>query len=299
VVFRVDSLMSLWQPASDLSRVNRRAGSDSLTQVRPETATVLAAALDWSERSAGAFDPTVGPLVDVWGFYRERGTLPVPAALDSARALVGWQRVLFDPDARTVRLPLAGMRLDLGAIAKGSAVDLGVAALRQAGVPTAMVDLGGNVHAYGTPPEGPSWRVGVRDPRRTDRLLAVLALDSGAVATSGDYERFFVYDGVRYAHILDPRTGRPARGVAGISASARTGLEADVLSTVLFLLGPEAGCALVEEVAGAGAVWVVDPDPRGTERAPDILPGHVVMGGTLEQRVTWSGAGDGMRSCDN
>jgi len=298
-VFRVDTLMSLWRPASDLSAVNRRAGTDTLTVVDPETAAVLEAALDWAARSQGAFDPTVGPLVDVWGFYTDQGRLPPPSVLDAARALVGWTLVAFDPAARTVGLPLAGMRLDLGGIAKGWAVDRGVAALEEAGVPTAMVDLGGNVRVYGEPPERDHWRVGVRDPRRASQLLAVLEVAGGAVATSGDYERFFVHEGVRYAHILDPRTGTPARGVAGTTAVAATGLEADVLSTVLFLLGPAAGCGVLAEVPAAGAVWVADPDPTGAMADPRILPRHVVVSPRLAERLTWTGGGSGgdMRRC--
>ncbi|MEX0892279.1 MAG: FAD:protein FMN transferase [Gemmatimonadota bacterium] len=298
-VFRVDTLMSLWLPASDLSAVNRRAGTDTLTVVDPETAAVLQAALEWAARSDGAFDPTVGPLVDVWGFYTGQGRLPPPSVLDAARALVGWEQVAFDPADHTVRLPAAGMRLDLGGIAKGWAVDRCAAVLEEAGVPTAMVDLGGNVRAYGAPPARDHWRVGVRDPRRTSELLAVLEVTGGAVATSGDYERFFVHEGVRYAHILDPRTGTPARGTAGTTAVAATGLEADVLSTVLFLLGPVAGCRVLAEVAGAGAVWVADPDPAGATADPRILPRHVVVSPGLAERLTWMGGGSGgdMRRC--
>ena len=297
-VFRVDTLMSLWKPASDLSAVNRRAGTDSVTVVDPQTAQVLASALDWAERSGGAFDPTVGPLVDVWGFYGARGGLPPTAAADSALGLVAWSDVAFDPARRAVALPRAGMRLDLGAIAKGWAVDRAVEALRTAGVPSAMVDLGGNVRVHGPRPGGGPWQVGIRDPRRPDELLAVLALDSGAVATSGDYEQFFVVDGVRYAHILDARSGAPARGVAATTVRAASGMAADALSTVLFLLGPEAGCALLAGMPDAAALWLADPDPAGTLPAGEVLAVDAVGSDQLLEHLTWQRPGGGpARTC--
>lgn len=268
-VFRVDSLMSTYRPESELSAVNRRAGTDSLTRISHETAAVLTAALEYARASGGAFDVTVGPLVDVWGFYRPEGALPSPAALDSARALVGWETVEFDPARATVRLPRKGMRLDLGAIAKGYALDLSVAALREAGVQRGRVDLGGNLR-FLSRAGGDIWEVGLRDPRRPEEALAAIRLDSGAVATSGDYERFFVHEGVRYSHILDPRTGWPALGVASVSAFAPTGLASDALSTALFVLGPDRGCALAL-AAGVEALWVLDGGERDGEVV--ITPG--------------------------
>ncbi|HET7321443.1 MAG TPA: FAD:protein FMN transferase, partial [Longimicrobiaceae bacterium] len=199
VVQHVDSLMSNYRPESELSAVNRRAGTDSVTILSPETAEVLEAALHFAAASGGALDVTIGPVVDVWGFYRPRGSIPPPAALDSARALVGYRLVEYDPRTRAVRLPRSGMRLDFGAIAKGYAVDLAVDTLRALGVRRAMIDLGGNLRFLGSPIPG-GWRVGLRDPRANERTIAVVSIDSGAVATSGDYERFFIHDGVRYSH---------------------------------------------------------------------------------------------------
>ncbi len=259
-VFRVDTLMSVYKPESDLSVVNRRAGTDTVTVVDPETAYVLAEAVRFEELSGGALDVTVGPLVDAWGFYRHEGRIPPPAVLDSASALVGIQRLEWDPARRKVRLPRRGMRLDFGAIAKGYAVDQGIEALRSAGIRSGRVDLGGNLRVFGTPPNGGGWEVGLRDPRAPDEAFAVALLDSGAVATSGDYEQFFVHDDVRYSHIFDPRTGWPARGTAGGSVVAATALEADALSTALVVLGADAGCRLVSRLPGVDAVWVGDVD---------------------------------------
>ncbi|MEJ2679716.1 MAG: FAD:protein FMN transferase, partial [Gemmatimonadota bacterium] len=245
-VDRVDSLMSTYRPESEISQVNRRAGTDSVTVLSPETADVLASALRYAARTGGALDVTVGPLVDVWGFHAHAGTVPPPATLDSARALVGWQRVQFDSAARTVRLPRHGMRLDFGAIAKGYALDRAEQAMRRAGARRGMVDLGRNVLVFGPPPHGGQWRAAVVNPLDPQTTIGTLLMDSGAVATSGDYEQFFQAGGQRYGHIFDPRTGMPVQGIASTTVVAPTGIASDALSTALFVLGPDAGCALAD-----------------------------------------------------
>lgn len=276
-VQRVDSLMSNYRPESELSAVNRRAGTDSVTVISPETAEVLETALRFARASGGALDVTVGPVVDVWGFYRPEGALPAAEALDSARALVGYERIEYDAAAHTLRLPAQGMRLDFGAIAKGYAVDRAVAAIRSLGVERGKVDLGGNLGFVGALPGAEGWRVGLRDPRSPDEMIAVVRLDSGSVATSGDYERFFVHEGVRYSHIIDPRTGWPSRGVAGVSVIAPNGLLSDALSTALFVLGPDRGCPLAR-AAGVEALWVLDGGARdGAIVVTPRLRGHVEL----------------------
>lgn len=293
-VFRVDTLMSTYRPESELSAVNRRAGGDTATVVDPWTAEVLAASLAAAEETGGAFDPTVGPLVDVWGFHRERGGIPPAAARDSATLLTGWRRVEWAPETRSVRLPDAGMRLDFGAVAKGYAVDRAVVALRGAGVRRAMVDLGGNLRFVGTAPGGGRWAVGLRHPRDPEGPpLAVTLLEDGeAVATSGDYERFFVHDGVRYSHLLDPRSGRPVRGVAAVSVVAPTGVRSDLLSTALFVLGPEEGCRLLASIPGVGALWVRDAGEEG-----EIGPDDLTVGGEPGERMEFDGVEGEPRRC--
>lgn len=278
-VFRVDTLMSIYKPDSEVSAINRRAGTDSATIVSPETAEVLSAALRYAEQTRGALDVTVGPLVDVWGFYRHRGTLPPRAARDSAARLVGWKRVRFDPHTRSVALPVHGMRLDFGAIAKGYALDRGAAALRAQGVTSGSVDLGGNSLYVGRPPQGSLWGVGIQNPRKEDDLLALATFESGAIATSGNYEQFFERDGVRYSHIFNPRTGKPSRGIASATVLAQSGMASDALSTALFVLGPEAGCALAARL-GVGALWVRELNQGGNDGSPAI-----VMTPGLESRI--------------
>lgn len=279
-VVRVDSLMSTYRDDSDLSRVNCAAGTGEWTRVSPETFEVLLAAVEYARASGGAFDPTIGPLVNVWGFYRESGAMPPEEALDSAAALVGWRQVELRADARLVRLPLAGMRLDFGAIAKGYAVDLALAAARRVGADRAMIDLGGNIGVLGDAPAGGSWPLGLRHPRQPETSFAVIAAETGVIATSGDYERYFVHDGVRYAHIVDPRTGWPVQGVASVSVLAPTGVASDALSTTLFVLGVVRGCAVAAVLPGVAAVWVLAPDVDRED-----APLRAVVGGPLADRV--------------
>lgn len=265
----VDSLMSTWRAESEISRVNAAAGGAAV-RVSPQTMRVLVQARRWWQLSRGAFDPTVGPLVRAWGFHGTRGRIPPRRELDSLRALVGYGEVALDTTVLTVRLPRAGMQLDLGGIAKGFALDLARAALQGATISGGTVDLGGNVLAFGRPPGDGRWQVAVVDPRRRDRALGVLAIDSGAVATSGDYERYYVIRGRRYAHIIDPRTGRPARGVLSATAIGPRGEWSDGLSATLFLLGPDRGMALADSLPGVAAIWVRDAG-TGVVRARDVV----------------------------
>lgn len=312
-VLAVDSLMSTYRPDSDLSRVNRAAGREGPVSVSAETARVLEEALRWARLTGGAFDPTAGPLGRAWGFHEGEPRVPPPAARDSAARLVGWERVEQRETEPAVRLPEEGMRLDLGAVAKGHALDAAVGAMRARGAEAGMVDLGGNLRVFGPPPgdaagsrdpEVPDreagsdrdagtdrstggWRLGIRHPRGGGTLLGTLSLDSGAVATSGDAEQFFERGGVRYSHIMDPRSGRPARGVAQVTVVAREASTADALATALFVLGPDRGLEWLRrnDRIGPGrdqlslALWVRDP-----EGGP-VCPRHLVRAGPGADRV--------------
>lgn len=286
-VVRVDSLMSTYRPESEVSRMNAAAGTGDWTDLSPATLEVLDAAIAWSGRTEGAFDPTIGPVVDLWGFHGGGGEVPPAARIDSVRAVTGCRRIEIER-ARApylgrgrARLPLPGMALDFGAIAKGYALDRAVAAMREAGAAGGMVDLGGQVSVFGAAPDGGrGWPIGIRDPRDPEAILGVVTLESGSLATSGDYERFFVHDGVRYSHVIDPRTGWPVRGVAQTTVIAPSGTDADALSTALFVLGPDEGRAVLEDVApDATAVWVADPGEEA------VGPADVIVAGARPDRV--------------
>jgi len=239
----VNTTLSSWSADSEISRLNR-AAVDSAFQVSPWLTTCLTVAGDLHRTTAGAFDPTAEPLMRLWGFYRQEGRLPAPAALDSALALLGGYR--FDWAQRAVTRLRAGTRFDLGGIAKGLAVDLATDRLRRHGVGNALIDLGGNLFCLGTAAARSDWRVGIRDPLNRDQLFAVVRISNRAVATSGSYERFVEIDGKRYGHVMNPATGRPAEGLLSATVVAGSAILADGLSTALFVMGPEAGLELLD-----------------------------------------------------
>ena len=287
-VRRLDSLLSDYRDDSEVSRLARRAGTGRWTTLSRETATLLRASLRWAEATGGAFDPTVGPMVRAWGFRGPSPRVPSPVRRDSALGLVGWWRVETRAGGREARLPRRGMALDFGAIGKGFALDRAVAAMRERGAEAGMLDLGGNVLVFGHGP-GPrgGWPIGIRNPRCPERVLGMVVLDSGSVATSGDYERFFEEGGVRYGHILDPRTGRPSRGVLQVTVAAPDGLAADALSTALFVMGPGAGRRLLRRepaARGAGALWVTGRGAASGPSGPTGRPAGVVLAGKGARR---------------
>jgi thiamine biosynthesis lipoprotein len=205
-------------------------------------------ALVLARETGGAFDPTVGPLVELWKITWRKGRLPTPEAVRAARALVGHRLVECSGEEPVLRLTKPGMRLVLSGIAKGYAVDQAVTVLRARGIAAALVDAGGDMCAYGTPPRRESWLVGIRDPQNRGSILPnPVRLVDGAVATSGDYEQFAVVDGKRYSHILDPRTGRPVQGMTSVTVVAPDAMTADALATAASVLGPQDALALSEK----------------------------------------------------
>lgn len=251
---RLERLLSYSDPKSDLARINRAAGERPV-EVSPGTVEVIQKALDYSSISEGAFDPTVAPLLELWGFREGDYRVPDPDELEEAGVLVDYR--LVEAGTAEVYLPRPGMALDLGGIAKGYIVDRGLALLSQSGVRHALINAGGDIGILGPKADGSPWRVGIKHPCTDGELIAVIPwMKRGAVVTSGDYERFFVEDGVRYHHILDPRTGYPASSLVSVTVVAPTAMEADALSTALFVMGPQRGLALVESLSGVEAIMV-------------------------------------------
>lgn len=251
---RLDALLSTYRPESELSRVNREAGR-GWVRVQQETFELLERSFGYSHASQGAFDPTVGTLIRAWGFKYLDYRKPDQRAIDAARAKVGYQHVRLD-SRRGVRFEKAGLELDLGAIAKGYAVDRALAHLKAKGMLAGRVDAGGNQGVFGTSPAGGAWIFGIKHPRIEGELLGGLTMSEGAVSTSGDSERGFWHEGVRYGHIVDPQSGAPVKGRFSVTVVAPSAEAADALSTTLYVLGVEKGKRLLAAYPGSHALFV-------------------------------------------
>lgn len=264
--------MSTWEADSDLSRFNR-AGAGT-AQVLPQAfCSVLEAALKLAVDTGGAYDPTVGPLVNLWGFGPDGGRAapPSPSELASARARVGWQRMHFDPVMRTAVQP-GGCYVDLSSIAKGYGVDRVAEYLIAQGVQSFLVEVGGELRAHGRKPDGGAWQIAVETPQDEASAAAVVALDGCSIATSGDYRRYFEDGAGRYSHTIDPRSGRPVTHLlASVTVLHPLCMHADALATALTVLGPEAGMAYANR-HGVAALFVVKTQAGFSSRA---TPGFV------------------------
>ena len=234
---RVEGLLSFQKEDSEISRINRAAGRAAV-KVSPEAYEIIRRSQHYSESLNGWFDITVGPLSELWGFSGEGDPqLPDSSLIASLLNLINFRDIELIPADTSVFLPRAGMKIDLGGIAKGYAIDRGVAVLQAKGVGTFLLNAGGDVYASGLKNGTAKWRIGVKHPRRLQELIAILELSDAAVATSGDYERYFEREGKRYHHILDPRSGYPAGNCRSVTVVAKTAEEADALATCLFVAG--------------------------------------------------------------
>jgi thiamine biosynthesis lipoprotein len=253
---RLDALMSVWQGDSDVERINAAAGSAPVT-VSPETIEVIGIARQVSEWTHGKFDVTFGALSDVWKFDQDQdGTIPSPAQIAARLPLIDYRRLVVDEKAGTAFLQKAGMRVHFGGIGKGYAVDRSAAIMRAAGLTNFSIQAGGDLYVAGRRGDRP-WRLGIADPRAPDgAVFARVELSDSTFSTSGDYERFFIKDGVRYHHILDPATGQPSRLSRSVTIASKRAVLADGLSTGVFLLGPEQGMALIEKLPDVEGVIV-------------------------------------------
>jgi thiamine biosynthesis lipoprotein len=255
---RLEKLLSTWMPDSDVSRVNHAAGVDAVT-TGSELREVLATAREMSGWTSGKFDVTFGALSGLWKFDHDQdNSIPDRQAVLARLPLVDYRAIRVNDAAGTVFLARKGMAIHLGGIGKGYAIDRGVAILRLRGLRDFMVQSGGDIYVSGLK-DGHPWRLGIQDPRgAANRSFAELDLSDGTFSTSGDYERAFVKDGTRYHHILDPATGEPARGVRSVTIVARRAVLADGLSTGVFILGVNAGLALIEKLPDVEGVIVSD-----------------------------------------
>lgn len=247
------------EPGSEVEAINQQAGIAPVA-VSEDVYELLEAAYAYSEETRGSFDMTIGPLTELWHIGFDDARKPEQAEIDEALTLVDYRQVEFDEANQTVYLPKQGMRLDLGAIAKGYITDEVIKVLKEHEVDTAIVDLGGNVFVLGHSPraENADWNVGVQDPFETrGEILGSIPVSNQTIVTSGIYERFLEVDGMQYHHLMDPETGYPFDNeIAGVSIISEKSIDGDGLSTAAFSDGLEAGLDYIEQIEGVEAIFV-------------------------------------------
>jgi thiamine biosynthesis lipoprotein len=273
---RVEALMTTWHP-SDLTRINDAAGKAAVV-VSPETFQLIQDSLHTSEISKGAFDITFESLHGLWKFDQDLDPHPPTAAEVRAKLpLLNYHHVKVDPIAHSVFLDKPGVRISLGGIAKGYAVDRATAVLDKAGLTSFFVQAGGDLFTRGHKPNGEAWQAGIRDPRGpATKFFALLPVSDHAFSTAGDYERSYIVNGKRYHHIIDPRTGYPATASRSVTIYAPTALLADEIDDCVFILGPKEGFALVDSIDGVGAVVV---DAKNNLWVSSRLKGKLIVTG--------------------
>ena len=255
---RIEALMSLWRDSSDVARVNRSAGVEWV-KVSPETADVIRKAKGISELSEGGFDITVGPLTHLWRKAREIKRPPSAEEVKERLDLVNFKNIEVDQEGK-VFLKKKGMAIDLGGIAKGYGVDRAFDVLRSLGYKNLIVNAGGDLRVGGLK-NSQAWLIGIQNPRESQKLLARISVSDMAVATSGDYEKFFSYEGRRYHHIFDPKNGFPTEDCRSVTIIAKDCTKADGLATAVFVLGPEKGYSLCRKLEGVDCL-IVDKEGK-------------------------------------
>ena len=253
---RIDRAMSPYIESSLLSNLNKNAATVPV-QVGKELFKLIESSLSYSELTNGAFDITYASVGRYYDF--RRGQIPDDKTIEESIKAINYRYIEMDPDSYAIRYKVEGVYIDLGGIAKGYAVDRGVEILKAHGITQGLVGAGGDSRFLGDR-DGEPWVVGIRDPRQASEMVAVLPLMDVSVSTSGDYERFFEKDGVRYHHIIDPQTGDSAREVQSVTILGDQAMDTDALSTSVFVLGVERGLALVNGLQGFDAIIV---DSRG------------------------------------
>ena len=266
---RLEGKLSSGIDTSEVSRLNQTPQT-----VSKETWDCLADGIRLSKLCGGAFDITIGEVKQLWDFSGDNPKVPDPAELREALAYVDYHQVLLDSPYVSLRFP--ENRIDLGGIVKGFIVDQAVMFLEKSGIKAGVVEAGGDLRFFGHHPQKDKWRVGVQNPRPKDKqITAIIALDSGAVATSGDYERFFMRDGKRYHHLLDPKTGYPASECISVTIVTTNAMLADGLATAVFVLGPIQGMTLVEKMDDVEVVIISESNGKMTEYVSRGLKGNI------------------------
>ena len=253
---RLHTLTNNFDNNSQVSRINQMAGKSKVV-VDPDLLCMVNSSQELSSKLEGTFDVTIGPLTELWGIGHKGEYVPSQTEIEKALALVNYRVIEVDNTANTIYLPKPGMLLDFGGIAKGYAVDKAIEVLKAKGITSALLNAGGDVRIIGNKPDGTAWRIGVQHPRQSDGISAKLSLTEwDTMETSGDYQRFMIKDGIRYSHIIDPRTGWQPREIASVTMVNNSSADGDILGTAIFILGVDKGLKLLQQFPGNEAIII-------------------------------------------
>ncbi|OHB53820.1 MAG: hypothetical protein A2Y10_05525 [Planctomycetes bacterium GWF2_41_51] len=255
-VYRLEKLMNRFDPNSQLSQINRFAAKEPV-KIDKDLFEILKLSIYYSKETAGAFDITVGPLVDMWRKCAQANSMPTEQQLADIKKIIGYDKLVLDSNNFSVRFTIDGIRLDLGGIAKGFAADKAQEIMKKFGAAGGLIDLGGQIACFGNPKNSDKWIIGIRNPVKKDnKILMKLALSNMAVATSGNYERFYKIGQQRFSHIFNPQTEISAEEISSVTIICPIGSESDALATAISVMGIEKGLEFIEQRKNIEAIIV-------------------------------------------
>ena len=268
-VKRIENLISDWIPTTQISQVSKNSGIQPV-KVDKEVYDLVERAIKVSQLTSGAFDISYASMDKIWKFDGSMKAMPTPEAIKQSVARIGYQKIVLDAKAQTIYLKQKGMILGLGGIGQGYIADKIKDLLLSKGCISGIVNVSGDINAWGYQTTGKPWTVAIVNPMNKNKVFATFPLENSSVETSGSYEKFVVFDGKRYSHIIDPRTGYPAQGVVSVSVFAKQTEIADALATGIFVLGVDVGLNLVNQLKGIGCIIVDDKGEIHTSKNIDI-----------------------------
>ena len=256
-ISRIEKLISSWDENSQTSEINRNAGIKSV-KVDSELFELIERAIGISKLTDGAFDISYASMDKIWKFDRSMTTMPSEEEITASVSKVGYQNILLNKENSTVFLKLEGMKIGFGAIGKGYAADKAKDLLISKGVPSGIINASGDMNTWGKQPNGKEWKVAITNPMDKNKVFALLPITNGAVVTSGNYEKFVNFNGTRYSHIIDPRTGYPSTGIISVTVFAPKAELADALATSVFVMGKEAGLDRINQLPKIECIIIDD-----------------------------------------
>ncbi|MCJ7467860.1 MAG: FAD:protein FMN transferase [Maribacter sp.] len=270
-ITRIEKLISSWDPNSQTSEINRMAGIVPV-KVDPELFELIERAKQISKITDGAFDISFASIDKVWHFDGRMTQKPTAEEIANSVAKIGYQNILLDKEKQTVFLKLPGMKIGFGALGKGYAADKVRVMLKAKGVPAGIINASGDLTTWGKQPDGTDWMVGITNPLNKNKVFSWFPVVDAAVATSGNYEKFVEFDGVKYSHIIDPRTGYPSTGLVSVTIFAKSAELCDALATSVFITGTETGLNIIDQIKGVECIIVDDHNTIHTSKNIQLNP---------------------------